>query len=98
MKLRSALSAGVLAIGLTAAVAAPVGAQTPAQAVQPQTVRSVCAQTLYVRSQPAGVVIGTLVYLDNFDEQRTDASGTWAYGHAYGDVHKDGWVLASYLC
>lgn len=63
--------------------------------MQPQSTVPVCAQNVYVRNRPAGVVLGTLVRGDNFDHQRSDASNEWWYGRAYGDVHQDGWVLSS---
>jgi hypothetical protein len=61
-------------------------------------VHEVCAQSLYVRNAPAGVVIGTLYKGDNFNETRADASGEWLYGHAYGNVHADGWVENGWFC
>jgi hypothetical protein len=84
----------LLAAAATAVLVAPAASAAPV----PHTVHEVCAQSLYVRAQPAGVVIGTLYRGDNFDEQRADPSGEWLYGHAYGNVHADGWVENGWFC
>jgi hypothetical protein len=90
MRIRSAaLALGVAA--LVSVVAAPLASAT-------NGVHEVCAQSLYVRAAPAGVVIGTLYKGDNFDEERADAKGIWLYGHAYGNVHADGWVENGWFC
>ena len=87
---RAAAATVMVAAGLAGTVIAAPAASA--------TTRAICAQDLYVRATPAGVVIGTLYYHDNFDFQRYSPSGEWAYGHAYGDVHKDGWVQAGWFC
>ncbi|NUT91044.1 MAG: hypothetical protein HOY78_03350 [Saccharothrix sp.] len=90
--MRTATLLTALAAVLTlapAANASPVGTQA---------VRQVCAQDLYVRNQPAGVIIGTLYYGDNFDVYRYSPSREWVYGHAYGHVHRDGWVQNGWFC
>ena len=87
---RTAAAALLVAAGVAGTVIA-------APAASAET-RAICAQDLYVRVQPAGVIIGTLYYHDNFDFQRYSPSGLWAYGHAYGNVHKDGWVQAGWFC
>jgi hypothetical protein len=71
---------------------------TATAAAATNTTREVCAQSLYVRAAPAGVVIGTLFTGDNFNVERSDASGIWLFGHAYGNVHKDGWVENGWFC
>jgi hypothetical protein len=90
---RAAAACAVAASAITVSAAA-----VPASATTIQTVRTVCARDLYVRATPAGVVIGTLYYGDHFDVYRYSPSGDWVYGHAYGNVHKDGWVQNGWFC
>ncbi|MFI9011056.1 hypothetical protein ACIGNX_27860 [Actinosynnema sp. NPDC053489] len=89
-------STAVVAAALALASIAP--ATATADPVSTQEVRRVCAQDLYVRATAAGVVIGTLYYGDNFDVQRYSPSREWVYGHAYGNVHRDGWVQNGWFC
>ena len=58
----------------------------------------VCADTLGVRHSPGGDAFGTLRFGETFDMESKDASGSWAYGAAYGNVNAHGWVIAAYLC
>ncbi len=62
------------------------------------TRRHVCAQDVYLRDQPAGVSIGLLNNGDTFDQEKLSPSGEWAYGMAYGNANKHGWVMESALC
>jgi hypothetical protein len=62
------------------------------------TRRTVCAQNLYVRAEPAGIVIGTLYYGQSMEVDRYSSSGTYAHGFAYGYVNKWGWSLNGYFC
>ena len=103
---RRALTAG-LALGAilvagaatTASAMASPSVRSGATAVNPAATRThSCAQSLYVREQPLGRAIGTLYYGDTFDVERTDASGQWSYGMAYGHVNQHGWVESSWLC
>ncbi|MGA8114751.1 MAG: hypothetical protein WCA46_13890 [Actinocatenispora sp.] len=79
--------AAVATVGVFA-VSAPASAQT----------ETVCAVDLYVRQTAAGVVIGTLYKGDHFDVERYSPSREWVHGHAYGNVHKDGWVQNGWFC
>ncbi|QQQ74129.1 hypothetical protein IOD16_23240 [Saccharothrix sp. 6-C] len=88
------LAAAVTAL-TAAATLTPVASAAPVDA---QAVRQVCARDLYVRATAAGVVIGTLYYGENFDVQRYSPSGQWVFGHAYGNVHQDGWVQNGWFC
>lgn len=61
--------------------------------------RTVCAQSLYVRYKASGVIIGTLYYGDHFlTDGITSDNGYWVHGHAYGNVHQDGWVENGWFC
>ncbi|MFD9741790.1 hypothetical protein [Umezawaea sp. NPDC059074] len=81
------------ALALTAVLAPSASADPSTQAV-----RQVCAQDLYVRATAAGVVIGTLYFHENFDVSRYSPSRDWVFGHAYGNVHQDGWVQNGWFC
>ncbi|GIG56042.1 hypothetical protein Lfu02_04140 [Longispora fulva] len=94
------MTSRLAALGLiTAALLTSVGA-APASASTPTTLttRQVCAQSLYVRATAAGVIIGTLYYGDNFAVDHYSPSRQWVYGHAYGNVHQDGWVQNGWFC
>lgn len=77
------------------AIATAVAAAPPASA---STTYMVCANDLYVRATPQGVVIGTLYYGHHLRVDRYSPSGGWAYGFAYGHVNKYGWVQNGWFC
>jgi hypothetical protein len=54
-------------------------------------------QGAVVHDAPAGLYIGHLAQGDKFDTTDHDARGVWCKGHAYGNVHQDGWVLCEDL-
>ncbi|MCA1708148.1 MAG: hypothetical protein LC808_34680 [Actinobacteria bacterium] len=58
----------------------------------------VVAEDLLVRQEPDGEALGTLYEGETFQVARYSTRGRWAYGFAYGEVNKNGWVLAEYLC
>jgi len=78
-----------LGVGLTAA---------PAQAANGTVgVReTVCAESLYVRTEPLGAWMGTLHYPQTFTVERIQ--GEWVYGFAYGDINRHGWVQDGWFC
>ena len=59
---------------------------------------TVCANDLYVRDAPAGVIIGTLFKGQTISVERYSPSGDWAYGFAYGHVNRHGWVQNGWFC
>ncbi|MFP2930698.1 hypothetical protein ACLESO_36975 [Pyxidicoccus sp. 3LG] len=59
---------------------------------------TVCAVDLYVRDAPAGIFIGTLYKGQTMLVTRYSPSGDWAYGFAYGNVNKWGWVQNGWFC
>src|SRR3569833_3547896 len=71
---------------------------TAAPAASAGTVHEICAQDLYVRTQPAGVIIGTLYRGDHFELPRYSPSGDWAEGYAMGHVNQRGWIQAGWFC
>jgi hypothetical protein len=100
-------STSLVRFGLTAAVAgaALIASALPASArdgiigdrmtVCPQSLPN---QVLPVRTQPLGADAGSLVYPETFLVKRTDPSGEWVYGFAYGDINADYWVQNGYFC
>lgn len=98
-RVSKAVAAGALAAGLFGAVMLPAATAQAATVRPADTVRRhVCAQDVYLRDQPAGVSIGLLNNGDTFDQERLSPSGDWAYGMAYGNANKHGWVMESALC
>lgn len=57
---------------------------------------TVCAEDLFVRTQPVGAWMGTLYRSQTFLVERV--SGDWVYGFAYGDVNRRGWVQNGWFC
>ena len=100
-------STSFVRFALTAAVAgaAMIASALPAAAqdaiigdrmtVCPQSLPN---QVLPVRTQPLGADAGSLVYPDTFLVKRTDPSGEWVYGFAYGHINADYWVQNGYFC
>ncbi len=93
---RRALAAlGTTAAALTLA-AGPTA--TPAHAANgtPGERETVCADSLFVRTEPLGAWMGTLYRPQTFLVERV--SGGWAYGFAYGDINRHGWVQDGWFC
>lgn len=57
---------------------------------------TVCAESLYVRTEPLGAWMGTLHHPQTFLVKRV--SGDWAYGFAYGHINRHGWVQDGWFC
>lgn len=60
--------------------------------------RTVCAESVWLRYEPAGQPKGVLYRDEHFDRERTNSDGSWSYGYAYGGENEHGWVLSSALC
>lgn len=88
---RAAVGAGVIGAALLAGV-------VPAQAANgtPGERETVCADSLYVRTDPGGAFLGTLYRPQTFAVEQV--SGGWAYGFAYGNVNRHGWVQDGWFC
>lgn len=97
-RLSRSVVTGVLAAGVLTAVVTPVAHASTGVAPSDTIRRHVCAQDVYLRATPAGVTIGLLNYGDTFDQEKLSPSGAWAYGMAYGNANKHGWVMESALC
>jgi hypothetical protein len=78
-----------------AACGALAGAATPAVAADPPTgMRKVCVQSAYVYVEPARGWQGVLDRGQRFRVRRYSPSGRWAYGRAYGQINRNGWIKA----
>ncbi|MFF7215963.1 hypothetical protein ACFZAU_36405 [Streptomyces sp. NPDC008238] len=89
------LRAATAVAALTAAVLATAA---PARAADGTVGRreTVCAQDLYVRTAPLGAWTGTLYKGQTFTVE--SKQGAWAYGFAYGDINRRGWVQDGWFC
>lgn len=56
----------------------------------------ICAQSLSVRTAPAGAAVGVLGYAQSFDVVRVQNG--WVYGFAYGNLNAYGWVQDGWFC
>ncbi|MGW1811129.1 hypothetical protein [Streptomyces sp. NPDC002078] len=95
----SALRAGRAAAVVAAVSAAVLIGAGPAIAYSNGTVgvrETVCASDLYVRTDPGGAWMGTLYKGQTFLMERKQSG--WAYGFAYGDINRHGWVQDGWFC
>jgi hypothetical protein len=58
---------------------------------------TVCAQSLFVRTEPLGAWMGTLYQGQTF-LVKGPRSGGYIYGFAYGHVNRNGWVQDGWFC
>lgn len=58
----------------------------------------VCVDELDVFAEPNRMYRGQLVDGESIKVRKYSASGKYAYGFAYGDANKMGWVLSAGLC
>lgn len=86
------------AVGVSLIGAALLAGVAPAQAAKdtPGHRETVCADSLYVRTDPQGAWLGTLYRPETFAVERV--SGDWTYGFAYGNVNRHGWVQNGWFC
>lgn len=87
------------AVTVVAAVAALVSVPTVASAASGTIgVReTVCANDLYVRTDPGGAWMGTLDAGQTFLVEGP-RSGGYIYGFAYGHINRHGWVQDGWFC
>jgi hypothetical protein len=85
-------AAAALAASALLAVAGPASAADGTVGVR----ETVCAQDLYVRTEPVGAWMGTLYQGQTFLVEEVD--GSWVYGFAYGDINRHGWVQNGWFC
>ncbi|MFI6327103.1 hypothetical protein ACIBBG_02255 [Micromonospora chersina] len=100
MVISSSRSARLARLGVAAATAAALLAvSSPAQAADGTIgVReTVCAESLFVRTEPLGAWMGTL-YAGQTFLVKGPRSGGYVYGFAYGHVNRNGWVQDGWFC
>jgi hypothetical protein len=88
----AAAGATLAASALLATTAAPAQAANGTVGVR----ETVCADSLYVRTEPLGAWTGTLYHGQTFLVEQLD--GSWVYGFAYGDINRHGWVQNGWFC
>ncbi|MFG3601402.1 hypothetical protein [Micromonospora chersina] len=96
----SSRSARLARLGVAAATAvALLAVSSPAQAANGTIgVReTVCAESLFVRTEPLGAWMGTL-YAGQTFLVKGPKSGGYVYGFAYGHVNRNGWVQDGWFC
>ncbi len=86
------LTATALAASALVAFAGPADAANGTVGVR----ETVCAQDLYVRTEPVGAWMGTLYQGETFLVEQVD--GSWVYGFAYGQINRHGWVQNGWFC
>ncbi|MDI1462740.1 hypothetical protein QEZ54_17330 [Catellatospora sp. KI3] len=88
-------------VALAAALAAAVATAVPAPALAANgrigVRETVCAQSLFVRTEPLGAWMGTLYQGETFTV-KGPRSGGYIYGFAYGHVNRNGWVQDGWFC
>lgn len=85
-------AAALAASALLATTAVPAQAANGTVGVR----ETVCADSLYVRTEPVGAWMGTLFHGQTFLVEQLD--GSWVYGFAYGDINRHGWVQNGWFC
>ncbi|GHJ48085.1 hypothetical protein Cs7R123_54270 [Catellatospora sp. TT07R-123] len=93
VSLRRAAVAAALAAAVLTSVPAPALAANGRVGVR----ETVCAQSLFVRTEPLGAWMGTLYQGETFTVQGP-RSGGFIYGFAYGHVNRHGWVQDGWFC
>ena len=88
---RSAVAASAALAVLT--TAAPAQAANGTIGVR----ETVCAESLFVRTEPLGAWMGTL-YAGQTFQVKGPRSGGYIYGFAYGHVNRNGWVQDGWFC
>ena len=91
-------SVGIALTALLSTVAL-LATAAPAQAANGRIgVReTVCAQDLFVRTEPNGAWMGTLYKGQTF-LVKGPRSGGYIFGFAYGYINRDGWVQDGWFC
>ncbi|WNI14542.1 hypothetical protein [Actinacidiphila sp. ITFR-21] len=93
--LRTASVSAVCAV-LTASALLAVAGPAEAAGGTVGVRETVCAQDLYVRTEPVGAWMGTLYQGETFLVEEVD--GSWVYGFAYGRINRHGWVQNGWFC
>jgi hypothetical protein len=90
-------SARVALVAATAAIAIAVPAAAHAANGTIGVRETVCADSLFVRTDPGGAWMGTLYKGQTFLVEGP-RSGGYIYGFAYGHINRHGWVQDGWFC
>jgi hypothetical protein len=85
----------VVAAVVVGLVALPTAAQAANGTIGVR--ETVCAQDLFVRTEPNGAWMGTLYQGQTFQVDGPRAGG-YVYGFAYGHLNRQGWVQDGWFC
>lgn len=86
---------GIAAAAAVAVLAVPSAAQAAYGTIGVR--ETVCAESLFVRTDPGGAWMGTLYAGQTFLVEGPKSSG-YIYGFAYGHVNRHGWVQDGWFC
>lgn len=89
-RLAVAALAAALAVALTPAAAFAANGTIGVR-------EAVCADSLFVRTEPLGAWTGTLYRGETF-LVKGPRSGGYIYGFAYGHINRNGWVQDGWFC
>jgi hypothetical protein len=87
------LLAGALAVGVLLTPGTAANAANGRIGVR----ETVCAESLFVRTEPLGAWMGTLHNPETFLVEGP-RSGGYVYGFAYGHINRHGWVQDGWFC
>jgi hypothetical protein len=79
------------------------GIATSIQMIEPQQAQAgirmtVCTQELELRDEPQGELIGIFHRGERMEVMKYSQGGEWAYGFAFGNVNRWGWVRTGWFC
>lgn len=89
--------AALIATATTAAVLLVPAAAQAANGTIGQR-ETVCASSLFVRTDPGGAWMGTLYQGQTFTVQSGRTGNGYVYGFAYGQINRHGWVQDGWFC
>ncbi|MFB6394393.1 hypothetical protein AAFH96_14925 [Polymorphospora sp. 2-325] len=93
--MRIARATAVAALVAATLVVTPTAAQAANGRIGVR--ETVCAETLFVRTQPIGAWLGTLHRGQTFLVEGPRSAG-YVYGFAYGHINRRGWVQDGWFC
>ncbi|MEH0934599.1 hypothetical protein [Micromonospora psammae] len=88
-------ASAVLLVGAIAAATVPAAAHAANGTIGQR--ETVCANDLFVRTDPNGAWMGTLYRGQTFLVEGP-RSGGYVYGFAYGHINRRGWVQDGWFC
>jgi hypothetical protein len=93
---KTALRATVAATAVVTLALTPTAAQADNGTIGVR--ETVCADSLFVRTDPGGAWMGTLYRGQTFTVQSARTGNGYVYGFAYGHINRHGWVQDGWFC